>query len=80
MISQPRFKNHLDVSVVDDDKVFIGDESSHFLMEGRALNEVARTIDGELETDELRPRSIFPPSWLPSIGSSQVDMSQTDPG
>ncbi|MFT4656496.1 MAG: bacteriocin biosynthesis cyclodehydratase domain-containing protein [Minisyncoccia bacterium] len=53
MISQPRFKNHLDVSVVDDDKVFIGDESSHFLMEGRALNEVARTIDGELETDEL---------------------------
>jgi len=53
MIQRPRFKNHLDVSVVDDDKVFMGTEDAHFLIEGAAVNAVARAIDGVRELDEI---------------------------
>lgn len=53
MIRQPRFKRHLDISIVDDDKVFVGTESAHFLIEGRAANVVARAIDGTTEVDEI---------------------------
>ena len=53
MLRLPRFKNHLDVAVVDRDKLFIGREDAHFLIEGSAINAVARVIDGSTELDEI---------------------------
>jgi ribosomal protein S12 methylthiotransferase accessory factor len=53
LIQRPRFKNHLNVSIVDSDKVFIGTEESHFLIESPAVNTVARVIGGGRELDEV---------------------------
>lgn len=53
MIQRPRFKHHLDVSLVDDDKVFVGTEDAHFLIEGAVLNAVARSVNGVRELDEI---------------------------
>ena len=59
MLRRPRFKNHLDVAVVDRDKLFIGREDSHFLIEGSAINAVARVIDGSTELDEIIAQTAF---------------------
>ncbi len=53
MIEQPRIKAHLDVAVVDDDKVFLSNEGAHYLVEGRAANAVAGLLDGSRQLDEV---------------------------
>ena len=53
MIDQPRVKAHLDVAVVDDDKVFLASEDATYLVEGRSVNGVLRLLDGTRPLDEI---------------------------
>ena len=71
MINLPRFKQHLEVSIVDNNKLFIGAEDAHFLIEDAEANLVARAIDGCTELDEIiasTASSIPIPSILSVIG------------
>jgi len=53
MIKHPRFKQHLEISIVDNNKLFIEAEESHFLIEDAETNLIARAIDGRTELDEI---------------------------
>ena len=53
MITQPRFKENLEISFVDGDKLFLVSNGEKFLLEGKPVNEVARLINGEREIEDI---------------------------